>query len=78
MNRANCGAATKIDKQHNGRKQSPERDPPVYGHLTYDKDGERMDFAINGAETFSWLSSSSQFPLEWKEQTWFSLWVAEY
>lgn len=51
MNRANCGTGTKIDKQNNGRKQSPERDLHVYGHLAQDKSGERMGFAINGAET---------------------------
>lgn len=51
MNRANCGTGPKMDKQKNGRKQSPERDFHLYGHLTYDKSGERMGFAISGAET---------------------------
>ena len=51
MNRANCGTGTKTDRIIFGRKQSPERDLHMYGHLTYDKGGERMGSATNGAES---------------------------
>lgn len=59
MNRTNCGTGT--ERQKNERKQSPEGDPQMYGHLTYHKGGERMGFAPHGAESacHSLLSVSS-------------------